>query len=128
MIIAIAYLVACFAGHLVVAVLLYGMRRATLKRRPEFSDLWELSVFFLGVTERAVALTLVLWAPPYLPTFIGGWVALKFALGWQRERKTSEALTASMLALIGNVLSFAIAIGVGVVLNPEAIFVWATAR
>jgi hypothetical protein len=128
MIIAIAYLVACFAGHLVVAVLLYGMRRATLKRRPEFSDLWELSVFFIGVTERAVALTLVLWAPPYLPTFIGGWVALKFALGWQRERKTSEALTASMLALIGNVLSFAIAIGVGVVLNPEAIFVWATAR
>src|SRR5215831_15395302 len=85
MIIAIAYLVACFAGHLVVAVLLYGMRRATLKRRPEFSDLWELSVFFIGVTERAVALTLVLWAPPYLPTFIGGWVALKFALGWQRE-------------------------------------------
>jgi len=104
------------------------MRRATLKRRLEFSDLWELSVFFIGVTERAVALTLVLWAPPYLPTFIGGWVALKFALGWQRERKTSEALTASMLALIGNVLSFAIAIGVGVVLNPEAIFVWATAR
>ena len=128
MAIAIAYLVACFAGHLVVAVLLYGMRRATLKRRPEFSDMWELSVFFIGVTERAVALTLVLWAPPYLPAFIGGWVALKFALGWQRERKTSEALTASMLALIGNVLSFAIAIGVGVVLNPEAIFVWATAR
>jgi hypothetical protein len=128
MTIAIAYLVACFAGHLVVAALLYGMRRVTLKRRPELSDLWELSVFFIGVTERAVALTLVLWAPPYLPSFIGGWVALKFALGWQRERKTSEALTGSMLALIGNVLSFAIAIGVGVVLNPEAIFVWANAR
>jgi hypothetical protein len=121
----LAYLVVCVVGHFVVAVLLYGMRRVTLNRRPEF---WDWSVFFIGATERAVALTLVLLAPPYLPPFIGGWVALKFALGWQRERKTKEALTGSMLALIGNVLSFTIAIGVGVYLNRHAIDVWATVR
>jgi hypothetical protein len=32
----------------------------------------------------------------------------------------------SFLALIGSVLSFAIAIGVGVALNPEALKIWAT--
>ena len=65
---------------------------------------------------------------PYLPSFIGGWIVLKFALGWQRERKTKEALTGSMLALIGNVLSFAIAIAIGAWLNPNALDVRAKAN
>jgi hypothetical protein len=61
------------------------MRRLVLKKgnRPPLVD-W--MSFFGGVTERSVALTLVLWAPAYLPTFIGGWVLLKFAIGWQRDR------------------------------------------
>jgi hypothetical protein len=92
------------------------------KNRPPFSD-WP--AFFGGAVERAVALTLVLWAPPYLPSFIGGWVLLKFAIGWQREKHDDEVAKGSFLALIGNVLSFAIAIGVGVLLNPEALEIWA---
>jgi hypothetical protein len=67
---------------------------------------------------------LVLWAPPYLPPFIDGWVLLKFAIGWQRQKYGDEVATGSFLALIGNVLSFAIAIGVGVVLNPAALDIW----
>jgi hypothetical protein len=55
-------------------------------------------------------------------------VLLKFALGWQREKNSSEVMTDSMLALIGSVLSFATAIAVGVYLNRHAIDVWATAR
>lgn len=70
-----------------------------------------------------MALTLVLKAPPYLPAFVGGWVLLKFALGWQRETKSSEVLTDSMLALIGNVISFGIAIWVGASIYPHAIYV-----
>jgi hypothetical protein len=86
---------------------------------------------FGGVVERFVALTLVLIAPAYLPAFIGGWVLLKFAIGWQREREGKyveerEVDKQSFLALIGNVISFAIPIAVGLVLYPEALNAWAT--
>jgi hypothetical protein len=83
----LVYVTVCVGGHFVVGACLYVMRRLALKHRPGFFD-W--SVFFIGATERAVALTLVLVAPPYLPAFVGGWVVLKFALGWQRETKNSE--------------------------------------
>jgi hypothetical protein len=130
-----AYLVVCLGGHYVVAALMYWMRRITLKL-PRF---WDWSVFFTGITERAVALTLVLFAPPYLASFIGG---LKFAANWKRRDPYKESTLAeeiqgtvvdqvaqgSMLFLIGNVLSFAIAIAVGVALNPKALDVWATAH
>jgi hypothetical protein len=83
-----AYLGVCVAGWLTVAVCLYVMRLLVLqKNRPPFSD-WP--AFLGGAVERAVALTLVLWAPPYLPPFIGGWVLLKFAIGWQREKHDDE--------------------------------------
>ena len=95
---------------------------AVLERPTSF---WAWSVFFLGGTECGVALTLVLLAPSYLAAFISGWVALKFALGWQREENKSEVLTGSMLSLIGNVISFAIAIAVGVLLYPDVLKIWA---
>jgi hypothetical protein len=121
-----AYLGVCIGGWLVVAVLLYLMRLSVLKKKPDFFDL---PAFYGGAVERLVALTLVLWAPPYLPSFIGGWVLLKFAIGWQREgyggKGEDEVAKGRFLALIGNVLSFAIAIGVGVFLNPAALEIWA---
>jgi len=123
-----AYLVACVVGCLVVAVCLYGMRWLFLKKenRPPFFD-W--LAFLGGAVERFVALTLVLFAPPYLPPFIGGWVLLKFAIGWQREGygggDKGDVEKGRFLALIGNVLSFGIAILVGVLLNPEALEMWA---
>jgi hypothetical protein len=91
---------------------------------------------FFGSTERAVALTLVLMAPAYLPAFIGGWVVLKFAIGWQRQQiqpsllveDTGQVATQSFVALIGSVISFAIAIAVGLALYPEALNAWATRK
>jgi hypothetical protein len=126
----VAYFVVCVVGHLAVAGCMYIMRWLVLKKenRPPFPD-W--SVFLVGATERAVALTLVLFAPPYLPTFIGGWVLLKFAIGWQREnfdtsgKHNKQVGEQSFLALIGSVISFAIAVGVGVWLNPAALEIWA---
>ena len=123
-----AYLGVCVAGWLAVAVCLCVMRCLVLKKesRPAFFD-W--SAFLVGASERAVALTLVLYAPPYLPSFIGGWVLLKFAIGWQREghggKDEDEVAKQRFLALIGNLLSFAIAIGVGVFLHPPALEIWA---
>ena|SRR5436190_815854 len=121
-----AYFDACIVGGLVVAACLYGTRWLVLKKKPDFFDL---PAFLGGAVERAVALTLMLLAPPYLPPFIGGWVLLKFAIGWQREgyggKGEGEVAKGRFLALIGNVLSFAWAIFVGVLLNPAALEIWA---
>ena len=107
-----AYFLTCGVGWFAVACAMWVMRRLVLKgSRPPFTD-W--AAFFGGATERAVALTLVLMAPSYLPAFIGGWVLLKFAIGWQREKNGDEVSEQSFLALIGNVMSFAIAIAIGV--------------
>jgi hypothetical protein len=119
-----AYLLACVGGWFVDAVCLYFIRWLVLKRGPFIDG----SVIIVGVTERAVALTLVLFAPPYLASFIGGWVLLKFAIGWQREKHSDEVAKGSFVALIGNVISFAIAIAIGVVLNPDALKFFQTAR
>jgi uncharacterized protein (DUF983 family) len=56
---ALAYFSVCVVGHFVVAAAMSGMRRLVFKRWPVFCD-W--SIFFLGTAERAIALTLVLWA------------------------------------------------------------------
>ena len=131
MFIALAFL-ACIAGNFAVAPCMFGIRRLSLSKKylkENVQTLWgSWSVFFIGATERCVALALVLWAPPYLPAFVGGWVLLKFSLGWLRVKDGGEeARTDSMLSLIGSVLSFAIAVLLGVALNRHAIDVWATA-
>src|SRR5690348_2917318 len=109
--------------------------RLGLKTTNPLTD-WD--VLFLGNTERWVAVALVVWAPTYLPGFIGGWVLLKFALGWQakmsdkpqpwtesrnklrpltKEEDREKLRQESMLAMIGSVLSFTVAIGIGYVLH-----------
>ena len=114
-------------GHLIISPIMRSMERL-LRLRPrrlfEPLDLW------VGGAERAVATTLVFYAPKYLAAFIGGWVVLKFALGWQRERAGTlrvpeVVVTHSFLALGGNVISFAIAILIGVLLHPQSLNTWA---
>jgi hypothetical protein len=111
------YFLVCFGGHYVVAYLMLFMRWLV----GLVTDPWhEWMGFLIGITERAVALTLLVWAPRYLVTFIGGWVLLKFAIGWRRTALNHMVARGSQLALIGNVLSFAIAIPGGLYLNQDA--------
>ena len=80
------------------------------------SELW------LGSVERLVAAAMFVWHVSYLGAFIGAWVALKLAANWQRLKSTSdEVRKGTLMALIGNVFSFAFAIAVGCWLNPTAI-------
>ena len=122
----IAVFLSVVIGHLILAPTMRGMERwQRLKQRRVFEplDLW------IGSLERATATTLVFYAPKYLAAFIGGWVVLKFALGWQRQgagraRIPEEVVTRSFLSLGGNVISFAIAIVVGVLAHPDALDAW----
>ena len=112
------YLLVCVGGNYLVAyIMLFLKWLVGLDTRP----IIEWTGFCIGFTERAVALTLVLWAPRYLVTFIGGWVLLKFAIGWQRTPLNAKVARGGLLALIANVLSFAAAIAGGLYLNPDAL-------
>jgi uncharacterized membrane protein len=117
----LAYLVSVFGGYVVVLIAMYLIRKTTgQKQSAKWIDFW------LGGTERAVVTTLVIVAPPYVAAFIGAWMALKVAANWQRRENTDEVRTATLIALIGSVFSFAIAIGCGVWANPEALRIWST--
>lgn len=114
----LVYFLVCIVGNYLVAyTMLFLKWLVDLDTRP----IIEWMGFCIGFFERAVALTLVIWAPRYLVTFIGGWVLLKFAIGWQRTPLTPKLARGVQLALIGNVISFAIAIAGGLYLNPNAL-------
>jgi hypothetical protein len=123
----IATFISVSIGHLILNPTMRWMERwCGLRQRGRFEplDLW------VGGLERAVATTLVFYAPKYLAAFIGGWIVLKFALGWQRDtgaRVPEETVTRSFLALGGNVISFAIAVVVGVLFHPASLDAWSEA-
>jgi hypothetical protein len=79
------YLVSVFIGHIVIATLMHCMRRLVGIER----DFWRWSDFFIGATERLMATTLVIFAPSYLPAFIGGWVKIGRKLAATRKQRNS---------------------------------------
>ena len=93
-------------GFFVVGAAMWFMRWTAGVKRPSFKwiDFW------LGTTERVVAMSLFALNTDKLPWFIGAWVGLKFAANWKRQTGP-DAAAGSMLFLIGNVLSFGYAIG-----------------
>lgn len=114
-----AYFLSIIGGHIAVVSLINVIR--TIARQPDKSKALD---FCIGGTERAVATTLVIMAPGYVAPFIGAWVALKIAANWERLGSTAFARQGTLIALLGNVYSFAVAIAVGVWVNPHALQVW----
>ena len=116
----LAVLLLTVGGWFVVGLLLFVIRRHVFKQRPE--DCWGALDSWLGSTERIVATTMFVPGVSYLPAFIGAWVVLKLAANWQRIKSESDGVRkGTLIALIGNVFSFALAIAVGFWLNPTAI-------
>jgi len=106
-------------GHYPVSWALRGLRRISGQPdKPAPLDFW------LGTTERLVATTLVIYAPRYVPAFIGAWVAFKIAANWQRMPSSGVTRQGTLIALMGNVFSFAIAVIAGVIANPDALRIW----
>ena len=105
------------------AVLMHLLRSGAGYSRRLFKPL----DFWVGATERATATTLVLVAPGYVAAFAGGWIALKLAVKWQRSPEP-EALDGGLMAMVGGVWSFAIAIAAGVWANPGALQVFQAPR
>jgi hypothetical protein len=118
---ALAYFISVVGGYFVLLAIMSLIRKTT--RQPMKHRAID---FWVGGTERAVATTLVIIAPPYVGLFIGAWVALKMAANWQRRESSDLVRTATMTALLGSVFSFAVAICAGLLVNPGALAVWAT--
>jgi hypothetical protein len=117
----LAYLCTTVGGWLLVGGLIFLMActMAELVDPKPFGA----GAFWIGCTERAIATTLVIWTPNFLPAFIGGWIALKIAAGWSRY-KDEKHTTGHLTALVGTALSFAVGIGAGLFANPDAIIAW----
>jgi len=91
-----AYIFSLFVAHLVIRQILRWIRKQTYQ-----DDKAKPLDFYLGITERAVATSLVVWAPSYVGAFIGAWVAAKLAANWNRRGNTEAARQGTLTALIG---------------------------
>ena len=111
-----AYSVSIFGGWLVAGAFVYVMRLTIDHPRQFFRwiDLW------VGGAERAVATTLVILAPHLLPPFVGGWVTLKLAVNWQRQ-KSNGAEQIALVAMVGSVISFTVAVVAALIAKPTAL-------
>lgn len=114
------YLLSIFGGWLICGPALWVMYKSIGQSRAVFAWI----SFWVGAAERAVATTLVILAPGVLAPFVGGWIVLKIAANWQR-RTGEQHSEGHLLALVGSVISFSIAIGAGLCLHPEALQTWA---
>jgi hypothetical protein len=87
---------------------------------------FNLLVLAIGFTEQMAAILLIYFSPLYLAPFVGGWIGLKYAAGWQPSG-TAFAREKSLLALIGTVWSFGFGIAAGLLINKNAIdLLWKT--
>lgn len=76
----------------------------------------------VGIFERAIVTTLVIWTPNLTAGFIAGWMALKVAGGWGLLREpTTRNRSTFFIGLLGNIVSLGWAIAVGVYVAPNSI-------
>ena len=76
----------------------------------------------VGIIERTIVTTLIIWTPKLIPAFIGGWMALKVAGGWGLLRNpTTRNRATFFIGLLGNVVSLGWAIAVGVYVSPGSL-------
>lgn len=130
----IAAIAASVAGYLIIGLVLHVLRICAAwfrAKHPErtieaveriyLRDSFAPIDFALGASERIVALSLFIWAPQHLATFIGAWVAAKLAANWQRiKSEKAWVREGSLIALIGSAISFGIAISIGMYIKPPA--------
>jgi hypothetical protein len=115
-ILAVVYFLLAALGHFVVGGCMWFIRWTT--RLPKRS--FEMSVFWVGTTERLVTMVLFGLDRDRVVWFIGAWVALKFALNYKRrEMKEDADYKQAMLALVGNVLSFGYALVAAYLVTPS---------
>ena len=127
--IAITYLYAVVGGALPSGVLVYLLHKALdWQIGPDLTKtterIWWVPML-MGIVERAIVVTLILWAPKVVTGFIGGWMLLKIAGGWGLLKDpTTRNRSTNFIGLMGNVISFGWAIGVAVHMHPVSLAIF----
>jgi len=78
----------------------------------------------LGVFERAIVTTLVIWAPNKTAGFIAGWMAVKIVGNYEilkMDPKNVSNRVLFFIGLLGSVVSLALAIAAGICANPASL-------
>jgi hypothetical protein len=76
----------------------------------------------IGIFERAIATTLIIWTPKIIAPFIGGWIALKVAGGWGLLKEpTTRNRATFFIGLLGSIVSLGWAIAWGLYVMPGAV-------
>jgi hypothetical protein len=114
----IAFIVAIAVpgGWGIVGAVLWLIRKTVDSKDAPFS--FQPMDFWLGTTERAIAMAIMLWTPENLAVFVGGWTAAKIAANWGRMKSDGTYVrTGHLIALIGSAISFALAISGAVLIK-----------
>lgn len=103
--------------------LLYWFLNRDLASEPDANTdrIWWVPMI-VGMVERGIATTLMIWTPNLLVGFIAGWMALKVAGGWGLLKEpTKRNRSTNAIGLLGSVISLGWAIGIGLYFAPESL-------
>lgn len=128
--IAVAYPISILGGGLLAKYWVVHLKKCIDKEyNPRVARSPDLD-WSIGVIERGITTTLVIWAPSLAPVFVGGWVTLKFAANWDKRVSGEEFEAQQKMArqrltgLIGSAISLTVAIGAGVLAHPHSLRTW----
>lgn len=105
-----ALLFSAVAGGVVTGILMWVSDRVLKWNERN----WFTSII-VGATERIAITVIFIAAPQTLLLFLGGWTVAKFANGWDRvaDNNSGTVRARRLMALVGTLWSYAIAIGTG---------------
>jgi len=122
----VAYFLSVFVGMLITTLFVKCLVRAMERRLEPNTNIdatarIEWLSAFVGISERAIITTLVIWSPRFLGGFLVGWMALKVASGWGLLKEpTLRNRSIRTIALLGSVVSIGWAIIIGLYFAPDA--------
>ena len=126
-----AYAFSIIGGGFIAGPVVKHLRRQIERGRDPEPRVLSLD-WLLGGIERTIVTTMVIFTPPLVPVFIGGWVALKFAANWQarmpdpNDKEDQQIVGRKRLTfLVGSAISISVAILAGLLVSRHAIDIWA---
>jgi hypothetical protein len=122
----VLYLISVFAGGVLAETWVDFMRRGFDKNYDPTVRRTHRLNWSIGILERAICTTLVIWTPSLVPGFVGGWITLKFAANWKMRHEGDPEMDARnrLASLVGMVISFTVAIACGLFAHPSSLKAW----
>jgi hypothetical protein len=126
----ISYVVSLIGGHFIAGFsVIYLKRSIDSTYDPKTSRNTAID-WSIGIIERGITTTLVIWAPSLAGPFIGGWIALKFAANWDKRAVAGDDIAQQNIArhrlvgIVGSCVSLIVAVAVALIIHPMSLSAW----